>query len=99
MSTKHTTEGPRYGHDCRRCIHLGGTEFEGTWYDLYACDQGVRVPTFIARYGSEGPAYTSGLPGDVQGWASDHPIHTAVRLLVLGAFDRAQQAAEVINDR
>lgn len=48
---------PRYTHDCDLCRFLG-TFGE---FDLYACAKaGYR--TFIARFGDEGPAYTSG-PG------------------------------------
>ena len=46
----------RYEHDCDRCIALGEHEEA----DLYFCEQ-AGDPTIIARYGSDGPDYTSGL--------------------------------------
>lgn len=56
---------PRYVHDCDRCVYLG--QFER--YDLYFADHGGVAPgyvpdaaTVIARYGNDGPEYTSGLP-------------------------------------
>lgn len=47
---------PRYTHDCARCTPLG------SWadYDLYFCRQTGGLPTFVARYSSEGALYVSG---------------------------------------
>lgn len=48
----------RYDHDCTNCKPLG--EFGD--YDLYFCPLGGGVnPTLIARYGSEGGSYKSGI--------------------------------------
>lgn len=44
---------PEYKHDCSKCTFLG--KFEE--YDLYYCDKSL--PTLIARYGDEGPQYSS----------------------------------------
>ncbi len=49
-------EQPRFQHDCDDCTFLG--RFED--YDLYHCDLGV-CPTVIARFGDEGPQYTSSI--------------------------------------
>ena len=46
---------PRYRHDCSICTFLGR---EGD-YDLYYCDAGAK--TVIARFGSEGWQYRSGI--------------------------------------
>jgi len=45
---------PKFTHDCEGCKFLG--HYEG--HDLYYC---AGEPTVIARYGSDGPAYASGL--------------------------------------
>ena len=51
-------EKPRYEHDCSSCYFLGQYEE----YDLYYCDQTfLNFPTVIARFGDDGPDYTSGL--------------------------------------
>ena len=47
----------RYKHDCDRCIYLGRWEE----YDLYFCAYDLLGPTVIARFGSDGPDYASGL--------------------------------------
>jgi hypothetical protein len=46
---------PRYPHDCTSCRYLGHV----LAFDLYVCPQGG-LPTVVARYGAEGPAYASG---------------------------------------
>lgn len=46
----------RYSNDCNYCIPLG--QFQEN--DLYYCDQ-HGIPTVIARYGNDGPDYTSGM--------------------------------------
>lgn len=60
-------EPPRFTHDCSTCVYLGriqsepgahASEREG--YDLYFHKEGH--VTVIARFGSEGPDYVSGLP-------------------------------------
>jgi len=48
---------PRFEHDCDRCVFLG---IEGE-HDLYFCVQGDGRPTVVARYGDNGPDYTSAL--------------------------------------
>ena len=42
---------PRYTHDCKTCVFIG----QIMEYDLYICKT-----TIIARYGNEGPEYSSG---------------------------------------
>lgn len=53
---------PLHTHDCEQCKFLGPFEDK---VDLYFCEQGSRAsgigPTVIARYGSLGHQYTSGL--------------------------------------
>ena len=47
-------------HDCDKCTPLGSYASAGSTYDLYYCAKSS-VPTVVARYGNEGPDYTSGL--------------------------------------
>ena len=56
MSTS-ASRSPRFKHDCDRCVFLG----EHQAHDLYFCEACAGGPTVIARYGSEGKQYTSGL--------------------------------------
>ena len=56
MSTS-ASGSPRFKHDCDRCVFLG----EHRAHDLYFCEACAGGPTVIARYGSEGKQYTSGL--------------------------------------
>lgn len=44
----------RHKHDCKNCIPLG----QLNEHDLYYCST---EPTVIARYGSDGPDYKSGM--------------------------------------
>lgn len=48
---------PKFLHDCDNCTFLGS--FNG--HDLYHCMQDGHMPTVIARFGSEGHKYKSGL--------------------------------------
>ena len=48
---------PIFSHDCDCCTFLG--TFKN--HDLYHCFQGGIRPTVIARYGNDGPDYTSGI--------------------------------------
>jgi hypothetical protein len=49
-------------HDCEACIPLGPYSDGGVKYDLYFCGgESVRRDTVIARYGSDGPQYCSGI--------------------------------------
>lgn len=50
-------------HDCERCVALGPYYGSlGSAFDLYWCPTGgLGKPTVVARYGSDGPEYTSGL--------------------------------------
>lgn len=53
---------PRHTHDCDRCVFLGQHEE----YDLYFCKQVAGFgDTVIARFGSEGPDYSSGIGFDI----------------------------------
>ena len=68
---------PLFTHDCDKCCFLGQYvmtaekkwKYPYTRYDLYFCEQGVDnlLPTVLARYGHDGPEYTSGVLG------SKHP--------------------------
>lgn len=74
-------EKPFFTHDCPSCVFLGCCMREPQtkyspggsmlyWYpqlDLYFCPKQVGGPTVIARYGSDGPDYCSGLPFAVEG--------------------------------
>lgn len=46
---------PKFTHDCNACQFLG--HFEG--HDVYICPSDM--PSIIARYGNEGPEYSSTL--------------------------------------
>lgn len=48
----------RYTHDCSKCIDLGPYEYQDHSYDLYYCSN---EPTILARWGNEGPDYSSGI--------------------------------------
>lgn len=48
-----------YRHDCSRCTALGSWSDGLRFYDLYYCAKSI--PTLIARYGSEGSEYISGM--------------------------------------
>jgi len=67
---------PRYAHDCHICTFLGVHEN----YDLYYCPQGGERPTIIARFGDDGPEYTSGMTFALNG--SSEPLVIALRLAV-----------------
>lgn len=47
---------PHFTHDCDDCTFIG--HYEG--HDIYRCEQGGIMPTIIARWGSDGPQYSSG---------------------------------------
>lgn len=47
----------RYEHDCNNCVPLG----QHKECDLYFCKQGGSADTIVARFGSEGPDYMSGM--------------------------------------
>lgn len=52
---------PSHTHDCNKCVFLGDyPDVDGRPLDLYVCQQNG-MPTVIARYGSRGYQYTSGL--------------------------------------
>lgn len=57
----HRYRPPRFQHDCDCCLYQGRTIHE----DIYVCAQGGFMPTIVARYGSLGPEYTSGLVVDL----------------------------------
>lgn len=60
-------DNPIHVHDCDNCMFLGSfSPKEGNYaknvYDLYYCpDEVYNLPTIIARYGSEGVQYLSGM--------------------------------------
>lgn len=69
----------RYQHDCNHCVPLGQYQEN----DLYYCDQ-HGMPTVIARYGNDGPDYTSGM-----GFADIDPRLGIARLMAkaMGLLD------------
>ena len=58
-----TFEKPQYQHNCEACVFLGRytDSDQQRDFDLYVCPQGG-IPTVIARFGNDGPEYSSGLP-------------------------------------
>lgn len=73
---------PRFTHDCDRCVFLGADEK----YDFWFCPstKSATGQTVIARYGSEGFEYQSGLEIAQalvkSGGNSEHPLVKALRL-------------------
>ena len=57
MNEKTAIPDPIYKHDCDVCIYLGSYQL-AVVYDLYLCEAGKTV---VARWGSEGHQYDSGL--------------------------------------
>ena len=57
MDEKTAIPDPIYKHHCDVCVFLGSYQLYVD-YDLYVCKAGE---TLIARWGSEGPQYDSGL--------------------------------------
>ena len=57
MNEKTAIPDPIYKHDCNICIYLGSYQLVLD-YDLYVCKE---YNTLVARWGSEGPQYESGL--------------------------------------
>lgn len=56
MLDRGPTMKPLHTHDCDACKYLGTVDD----YDLYWCPQrGLGIPTLVARYGSDGPDYTT----------------------------------------
>jgi hypothetical protein len=49
---------PHYIHDCTACKFLGAVPGPRGPVDLYVC-AGIEGYTYIARHGSDGPAYSS----------------------------------------
>lgn len=61
---------PVHEHDCERCVFHGtGTGDNGKIVDFYTCGD-----TVLARYGSDGPEYSS---GDAEIYARDPPFFTS----------------------
>lgn len=57
-----TIDTPVYDHDCSACVFLGGYRINGARYDVYFCGtQLLGGSTVVARWGSDGPDYTSSL--------------------------------------
>jgi len=73
-------KNPKFLHDCSCCTFLGHEND----HDLYFCEQAPwGFPTVIARYGSEGPEYESGLNGakaQINAGYSDEPLARALLL-------------------
>ena len=59
MKEKTAIPDPIYKHDCDVCVFLGSYQRNVDYnYDLYVCKAGR---TLVARWGSEGNQYDSGL--------------------------------------
>ncbi len=56
----------RHTHDCTVCVPMG----QYREFDLYFCNS-HGTPTVVARYGSDGPQYLSGIP--LARYGSDGP--------------------------
>lgn len=49
---------PHHHHDCHNCEFLGATPGERGPVDYYVC-KGSNLTTYLARYSSDGPDYSS----------------------------------------
>ena len=65
MNEKTAIPDPIYKHDCDICIFLGSYQLDVD-YDLYLCGASK---TLVARWGSEGYQYDSGLALIPDHWA------------------------------
>lgn len=88
------TVHPQFKHDCDKCVFLGRFysgineyEKEMVSFDLYYC--GGSLETVIARFGSDGPDYISGL--NFANIAKEHRVFPLVearnRAIRLGLLD------------
>jgi len=93
---------PTYIHDCQDCKFLGTVTIHNspvrcTVADLYYCNPSNQElsGTLIARYGDEGPNYSSGI-----GFAMSNPVLAlaATRAIVLGYMDTAELQAHCRPD-
>jgi hypothetical protein len=50
---------PQYTHDCDTCKYHGIVTFKGHIYDVYSCGSNPIDKSMIARFGNEGPEYSS----------------------------------------
>ncbi len=81
---------PVHTHDCEECVFKGtvafahGRRFQMGDADVYRCEQ-RGIPTWIARYGSDGPDYTT-LPEHMVTTTPDgvHPLWDLILPFVLG---------------
>lgn len=108
-----STEEPRYVHDCDKCVFLGQyrctqTKHEARYhnYDLYVCGDNV-----VARYGNEGPAYSSGIEfvGTINPLTEAHKRATAMGInfeqikrekrdeRIISAYQRYKMNSEVFT--
>lgn len=73
------TAEPAHRHDCDQCVFKGsGTEANGNPVDVYRCEQ-HGIPTWVGRYGSGGPDYTTLPEHMILDRASGvHPIWDAI---------------------
>jgi len=83
--THMTEDVPTYEHDCDNCRYLGShttkwwpEDKSETLFDLYVCAKQRDMPTVIARYGNDGPDYTSGLYHALAFGELTHPLVEAV---------------------
>lgn len=79
---------PRYLHDCNRCVFLG----QYKEFDLYVCPKttgNTTIATMVARHGSDGPDYLSGLSVALLYERGEFPESTCGQIL-LEALRRAR---------
>lgn len=52
---------PKFEHDCSKCQYLGTGKYNRLECDFYVCQESnpFKTRTFIARFGNEGPDYSS----------------------------------------
>ena len=60
-------ETASFEHHCDNCVFLGNHILSEVKMDLYACVNDGNIKTVIARYGSEGYDYSSGLSSAISG--------------------------------
>lgn len=64
---------PRFTHDCSKCKYMGTfTDRLGETHDFYYCPDKVLGGSYIARFGDDGPEYSS-MPGKVLETVANDP--------------------------
>ncbi len=88
---------PVYKHDCSECEFVATVRWHGQTIDVYRCEQGT-MPTWVARFGNDGPDYTS-LTENLVAITKDglHPLWDLLKPFAEGYLMAAsEEASELI---